>query len=72
MKYAEKVICRSFIDQCCTCATPTFAYNCIENKCYEIELMHPNLSTYVNKTGRMIKYYIINQEDGKILSLTDD
>ena len=42
MKYAEKVIYRSFIDQCCTRATPTFAYNCFENKCCEIELMHPS------------------------------
>ena len=67
MKYTKKVIYRSFIDQCCTRATPTFTYNCFENECYEIELMHPKLSTYVNKIGRMIKYYIINQKVGQIL-----
>ena len=72
MKYTKKVIHRSFIDHCCTRATPTFAYNCFENKWYEIELMHPNLSTYVNKIVRMIKYYIVNQKVGQILSLTDD
>ena len=67
MKYAEKVIYRSFIDQCCTRATPTFAYNGFENKWYEIELMHPKLSTYVNKIDCMIKCYIINQKVGQIL-----
>ena len=72
MKYTKKVIYRSFIDQCCTRATPTFTYNCFENKCYEIELMHPNLSTYVNKIGRMIKFYIVNHKVGQILSLADD
>ena len=72
MKYKKKVIYRSFIDQCCTRATPTFTYNCFENKCYEIELRHQNLSTNVNNTVRMIKYYIINQKIGQISSLTDD
>ena len=72
MKYTKKVIYRSFIDQCCTRATPTFTYNCFENKYYEIELMHPNLSTYLDKISRMIKYHINNQKVGKILSLTDD